>query len=224
MRLSPQLSFFSMEMLDSDDGQGILASLAGLRVPWMIVIDEAHVIWEWRDFRRGVGNIADLVRSRAVTVPIVGSTATASPATVRRLQETVCTWNVEVRASTVRTSTSYRVQWAGSEAGAVAMTMRLVHSATESRKAIVFCMTIGDCEFIARSLVAEQLRCMNYHGRLTTAEKEAADTAFRGTDKDAGNRAVIGVCTAGYGLGPDISEVKSTIHFGGARSLSAFMQ
>lgn len=221
---STAILVFSMEMLDSDDGQGILASLAAMRVLWMIVIDEAHVIWEWRDFRRGVRNIADLVRSRAVTVPIVGLTATASPATVRRLQETVCTWNVEVRASTVRMSTSYRVQWAGSEAEAVAMTVRLARSATESRKAIVFCMTIGDCEFIARSLVAEKLRCMKYHGRLTTAEKEAADTAFRGTDKDAENRAVIGVCTAGYGLGLDISEVKSTIHFGGARSVSAFMQ
>jgi superfamily II DNA helicase RecQ len=61
-----------MEMLDSDDGQGILATLAAMRVLWMIVIDEAHVIWEWRDFRRGVRNIADLMRSRAVTVPIVG--------------------------------------------------------------------------------------------------------------------------------------------------------
>jgi superfamily II DNA/RNA helicase len=32
------------------------------------------------------------------------------------------------------------------------------------------------------------------------------------------------VYTAGYGLGLDIPEVKSTIHFGGARSVSAFMQ
>jgi hypothetical protein len=221
---STAILVFSMEMLDSDDGQGILASLAAMRVLWMIVIDEAHVIWEWRDFRRGVRNIADLVRSRAVTVPIVGLTATASPATVRRLQETVCTWDVEVRASTVRISTSYRVQWTGSEAEAVAMTVRLARSATECKKAIIFCMTIGDCEFIARSLLAAKLRCMKYHGRLTAVEKEAADTAFRGTDKDAENRAVIGVCTAGYGLGLDISEVKSTIHFGGARSVSAFMQ
>jgi hypothetical protein len=37
------------------------------------------------------------------------------------------------------------------------------------------------------------------------------------------NGAGIGACTAGYGLGLDISEV-STIHFGGARSVSAFMQ
>jgi superfamily II DNA helicase RecQ len=80
---------FAMEMLDSNDGKGILASLAAIRVLWVIVIDEENAILEWRDFRRGVRNIADLVRSRAVTVPIVGLTATAPPANVRRLQETV---------------------------------------------------------------------------------------------------------------------------------------
>jgi superfamily II DNA/RNA helicase len=95
---------------------------------------------------------------------------------------------VEVRASTVSFSTSYRVQWAGNESEAVAMTVRLARSKTESRKAIIFCMTIEECEFIASSLPAAQLRCMMYHGRMTAAEKEAADTSFRGTDKDAEKR------------------------------------
>jgi superfamily II DNA/RNA helicase len=66
-------------------------------------------------------------------------------------------------------STSHRVKWAGSEAEAVAMTVRLAYSATESSKAIIFCMAIGDYEFIARSLAAAQLRCMKYHGRPTAA-------------------------------------------------------
>jgi superfamily II DNA or RNA helicase len=212
---------FSMEALDSEWGQGLLVALSCRRALRQVVLDEAHTLWEWREFRRGARQISRLVRGPEVQVPIVGLTATASPETVRLLAGTVGTWDVVVRASTVRPGIRYSVKTTGSRSEATAATVRLARDAGPCSKCLIFCMTIADCEKVARALAAANVSAVAYHGAMTAADKERADAAFRGTGEEA---PAVAVCTAGYGLGIDIPEVTGTVHFGGARSVSAFMQ
>jgi hypothetical protein len=220
---APGVVVFSLEALVSDAGRSLLVALGAMTRLRGIFFDEVHTMREWREFRVGCADPMPLLRNKNLLVPLVGLTATASPELCVELQQATGTWGTVLRAPTARPNLRYVVFEDGTKVAALARTVGLALEHVRSRpseRILIFCMTIAGCRDVSRGLEACRSAPphMVYHGRLEAEAKSAADADFRA------GRTRIGICTAGYGLGLDIPSVTETIHFGGARSVSAFVQ
>lgn len=206
--------FCSPEKLRS---RKLLESLQDLNIT-QIVVDEAHCLLEWNDFRPEFGRLKDL-RVNFPTARIVAATATATDLDRARIMEIL---NMEASASmfdreqvgkkphiqSIRLSDfAAKKRWLAEE-----MNIPREH------RSLVFCTTRRDSEIVSQYLRREGHTSVCYHGGQSQSDREKSEKAFW-SDPQA-----IMVATEAYGLGVDPPAISRLVHFSPPSSVSLLVQ
>lgn len=196
-----------------------------------IAIDEAHTFATWGDdfrpsFKRAE-RFLERLRAKPNRPRLLALTATATPSVKVRLRKAIFgldapdgTRLAEVTRNPIRPELAlYRRMLATREGGAISK-QTLIESLVDSLTghAILYTLTIKEARTIHAALLehlgdGERDRLRLFHGKLTSAEKEAVARDFvnapREDDEDF--RPMIIVATAAFGLGVDRPDIRTVI-------------
>jgi ATP-dependent DNA helicase RecQ len=209
-----------------------------------MAIDEAHTFATWgEDFRpalKRAERFLERLRAHPNRPRLIALTATATPAVRTRLRRAIFGLAgpdparlAEVTRSPIRPELAlYRRMLAGHDggpAGKQALLEALVDST--AGHTIVYALTIKEVRTIHAALLehlgeAEADRVRMFHGRLTSAEKEAVarDFADAPGEDDENFRSMIVVATAAFGLGVDRRDIRTVIVASPPADLAALYQ
>lgn len=190
--------------------------LGGQKVS-LFVVDEAHCVSEWgHDFRPSY-----LFLQRAIDQlgrpPVCALTATATPQVALDITAQLSLKNPEIiHTGFDRPSLSFEVRETGDEKAQVKRLLRLIRKIQGS--VIIYCSTIRTVEAIAGALPVLGLKVGMYHGKMTKADRDAAQHAFMR------NNPRIMVATNAFGLGVDKPDIRAVIHYNVPGSMEAYYQ
>jgi ATP-dependent DNA helicase RecQ len=183
----------------------------------LFVVDEAHCISEWgHDFRPAFLGL----REAAVALgrpPILGLTATATPAVVddivgRLGMERPCVINTGI----YRPNLHYEVARTPGEHDKQARLLELLHA--EEGSGIVYTATVKNCEIVTDLLKGAGIAAARYHGRVPA--KERHDTQ----DRFMAGEVRVAVATNAFGMGIDKADIRFVVHYDVPGSLEAYYQ
>jgi ATP-dependent DNA helicase RecQ len=183
----------------------------------LVVVDEVHCVSMWgHDFRPDY-----LFIRRALDAlggpPVLGMTATATPATEREIAAGLGREFDVVRTSVVRPNLRYDVERAESEEERLRSLLARLR-AIDGGSAIVYARSRRSCETLARVLRQHGLRALHYHAGLESDERTEAQEAFlRG-------RAQVVVATTAFGMGIDKPDVRLVVLYNLPESLESYVQ
>ncbi len=190
--------------------------LGGQKVS-LFVVDEAHCVSEWgHDFRPSY-----LFLQRAIDQlgrpPVCALTATATPQVALDISAQLGLRSPEIiHTGFDRPSLSFEVRETGDEKAQVKRLLRLIRKIQGS--VIIYCSTIRTVEAIAGALPVLGLKVGMYHGKMTKADRDAAQHAFMR------NNPRIMVATNAFGLGVDKPDIRAVIHYNVPGSMEAYYQ
>ncbi len=196
-----------------------------------IAIDEAHTFAIWGDdfrpsFKRAE-RFLERLRAKPNRPRLLALTATATPSVKVRLRRAIFGLDApdrtrlgEVTRNPIRPELAlYRRMLASGEGGAItkqALLESLVDSLTGHT--IIYTLTIKEARTIHAALLehlgdGERDRLRLFHGKLTSAEKEAVARDFVNAPRedDEEFRPMIIVATAAFGLGVDRPDIRTVI-------------
>jgi len=182
----------------------------------LFAVDEAHCLSQWgHDFRPDYLRLAKAVAELGHP-QTAAFTATATPTVRDDIQKTLALTDPFVSVSGFeRPNLSLRVVQC--EKKKIKFTrMRAVINA--HRTGIVYCATRRNVEEVAESIASWGVKVMAYHGGMSDAEREQAQTSFIDRSFD------VAVATNAFGMGIDRSDVRFVIHFEVPGSLEAYYQ
>ena len=182
----------------------------------LVVIDEVHCVSLWgHDFRPDYLFIRSALAALG-DPPVLGLTATATPATEVEIGAALGRELDVVRASVVRPNLRHRVDRAEDEEER--RRALLAHVVGTEGPAIVYARSRKKCEELSRLLVSHGVRARHYHAGLEAAERTAAQEAFLGGDV----RVV--VATTAFGMGIDKPDIRLVLLFNIPGSLEDYVQ
>jgi RecQ family ATP-dependent DNA helicase len=196
-----------------------------------IAIDEAHTFATWGDdfrpsFKRAE-RLLERLRAKPSRPRILALTATATPSVKVRLRKAIFgldgpdgTRLGEVTRNPIRPELAlYRRMLGAGEGGAITkqdLIEALVDSLTGHT--IIYTLTIKEARTIHAALLehlgeGERDRLRLFHGKLTSAEKEAVARDFVNAPREDDDdfRPMVIVATAAFGLGVDRPDIRSVI-------------
>jgi len=185
--------------------------------PALLCVDEAHCISEWgHDFRPSYLRLGE-ARARLGAPPTLALTATATP----RVQEDIAQ-RLHLRAPLVLTAPAHRRNLllsveAGPEAEKNATAGRLIKGLR--RPGIIYCATTVAVDQLANVLKRVGIPVVRYHGKMSTAEREAAQRRFMEPA-----RRLIMVATSAFGMGIDKANIRYIVHYHAPGSLESYVQ
>lgn len=201
------------EMLIQERVQRALAECAIAH----LVVDEAHVLPEWgKSFRPAYLEFARIAPTLGARIRSA-FTATASPAILAGLEETLFPEGPPHRVLGIpdRPNIHYSVRFAGS----IRHELHRI-ACTEPRPMLIFCRSRAGAELTAAMLREEtgDRRIRFYHAGLTPEEKHDLEAWFFDAD-DA-----ILASTCAYGMGVDKSNIRTVVHADTPESVEAYLQ
>jgi ATP-dependent DNA helicase RecQ len=215
-----------LELLYVSPERAALASFKRMlgRVPIaLIAIDEAHCLSQWgHDFRPEYLRLGEL--REVVDVPTIALTATATAQVVDEIIEQLQLRGPKVvRGSFARPNLRFAVQHLRSDARRVeacvdALTRAGLRGPAGPGRAIIYCSTRKKAEAVAKALKKAGFACGHYHAGRTKLARERAQRAF-----EAGRTRVL-VATNAFGMGIDLPDVRTIVHFQAPGSLEAYYQ
>ncbi|MAY27307.1 MAG: DNA helicase RecQ [Polycyclovorans sp.] len=193
---------------------GFLERLRQMAAISQVVIDEAHCVSDWgHDFRPEYRRLAS-VRERLPEVPILGFTATATPA-VR--DDIVNQLQLREPARHVASFDRPNLYWSV-ETKDRGSYDRLLARARKGGSGIVYCLSRKRVDDIAARLLADGIEALPYHAGLNAAQRNHNQSEFI---RDA---AQVMVATVAFGMGINKPDVRWVVHFDLPRSLEAYYQ
>jgi ATP-dependent DNA helicase RecQ len=187
------------------------------------VVDEAHCILQWSDFRPHYAQLNRL-RERFATVRIAAFTATASPEEQTRIAEALrIAPAAQLFAGTVnRPELHYAAIWLASSnsAASVALSQLNLRFTGGGGAAIVYCFSKKMCEKVAALLERNrpELETRVYHAGLSAGVRAQLSDQWRARELDV-------VCaTVAFGMGIDRADVRLVLHVGMPSTLMRFAQ
>jgi ATP-dependent DNA helicase RecQ len=192
-------------------------ALAGVKFS-LFCVDEAHCVSQWgHDFRP-----AYLGLRRAVEVlgrpPILGLTATATPAISDDVLVQLGMKNAKVcRVSFHRPNLAFDVRKVAGEADKLRQLGKLIQRLR--RPGIVYCSTVRAVDELYVALRHGKIPVERYNGKMTTAEREASQASFMQT-----GRKVVMLATNAFGLGIDKPDIRYIIHYQMPGSPESYVQ
>jgi ATP-dependent DNA helicase RecQ len=183
----------------------------------LVVIDEVHCVSMWgHDFRPDY-----LFIQRALDAldgpPLLGMTATATPANATSIEEALGRPLEVVRTSVRRPNLRYDVERAeNAEERLRALLGRLRDLAGGA--AIVYARSRRSCEEIARTLRGHGIRAEHYHAGLEAEDRTRVQEAF-----SSGHTPVV-VATTAFGMGIDKPDVRLVALVNYPDSLESYVQ
>jgi ATP-dependent DNA helicase RecQ len=182
-----------------------------------VVVDEVHCVSMWgHDFRPDylfIRKALDLLGSP----PVLGMTATASPATERAIAAGLGRDFDVVRTSVVRPNLRYDVERVDSEEDRLRSLLARLR-ALDGAPAIVYARSRRSCERLARVLRQHGFRAVHYHAGLESEERTATQEAF------LGGSAQVVVATTAFGMGIDKPDIRLVLLHNLPDSLETYVQ
>ena len=182
----------------------------------LFVVDEAHCISDWgHDFRPDYRRIARIVRALPPNVPVLATTATANG----RVCEDVASQlgDVQVlRGPLVRESLWLQVIRLRDQSERLAWLSENIPKMPGA--GIVYCLTVADCEKVAKWLRRKGIDAQPYHAQRAADERVALEDRFlRGEVKCL-------VATVALGMGYDKPDIGFVVHYQRPGSVVAYYQ
>lgn len=184
----------------------------------LFAIDEAHAASQWgHDFRPDY-RILGLLPHHFPGVPRIAVTATADPATLSDMKETLALRDALVLSSSLeRANIRVSVEQRESLKSQKAKILDLVR-ARSGQSGLVYCIGKNTVDKVAQWLASENVRALPYHAGLPSETRERHQDAFVGGEVD------VLVCTVAFGMGVDKSDVRYVIHHELPGTIEAYEQ
>jgi ATP-dependent DNA helicase RecQ len=202
---------------ESVNSPAVQEALAGVKFS-LFCVDEAHCVSQWgHDFRP-----AYLGLRRAAEVlgrpPILGLTATATPAIGDDVQVQLGMKDVKIcRVSFHRPNLAFDVRKVAGEADKLRQLGKLI--ARLRRPGIIYCATVRAVEELYVALRHGKIPVERYNGKMTTEEREKAQASFMEP-----GRKVVMIATNAFGLGIDKPDIRYIIHYQMPGSPESYVQ
>jgi ATP-dependent DNA helicase RecQ len=189
----------------------------------LLAIDEAHCVSQWgHDFRPDYLRLHEL--RQMVDAPVVALTATATPRVLEEIIEHLDLEEPEVvRGDFRRPKLEFAVRYLEDEDAKFEELVELLSAEgmqgrSGDGRAIVYCATRKKTESIGRALEGAGFATAWYHAGRAQAARDRAQRAF-----ELGRTRVL-VATNAFGMGVDLPNVRTIIHFQVPGSLEAYYQ
>jgi len=183
----------------------------------LVVVDEVHCVSMWgHDFRPDYLFIRRALDALGAP-PVLGMTATATPATEREIAGALGREFDVVRTSVVRPNLRYDVARAESEEERLRALLERLH-AVRGAPAIVYARSRRSCESVARVLRQHGFKALHYHAGLESEERAETQDAF------LSGRAQVVVATTAFGMGIDKPDVRLVLLYNLPESLESYVQ
>jgi ATP-dependent DNA helicase RecQ len=184
----------------------------------LFCVDEAHCVSQWgHDFRPsylGLRRAAEVLGRP----PILGLTATATPAIAEDVLVQLGMKNSHVcRVSFHRPNLAFDVRKVAGEADKLRVLGKLIQRLR--RPGIVYCATVRAVDDLYVALRHGKIPVERYNGKMTTEEREAAQASFM-----ASGRKVVMIATNAFGLGVDKPDIRYIIHYQMPGSPESYVQ
>jgi ATP-dependent DNA helicase RecQ len=184
----------------------------------LFAIDEAHCVSQWgHDFRPDYGKLSQL-RSWRPDVPILATTATATPQVLKDIAKQL---NLSQPREHVygfyRPNLYYQVELCDNEAHKLLLVRKALDRTTSGR-IIIYAGTRKQCEDLSSELSTKYSGVDFYHAGLTSDERHGVQDKYDRSDIR------ILIATNAFGMGVDSPDVRLIIHYQMPANLDAYYQ
>ncbi len=184
----------------------------------LFAIDEAHCVSQWgHDFRPDYGKLS-LLRTVRPDVPILATTATATPQVLRDIARQLALRKPNEHVyGFYRPNLYYQVEYCDDQAEKLLLVREALNRTPEGR-IIIYAGTRKQCEDLCGELCSEYRSVDYYHAGLTSEERSAIQDKYdRGTVR-------ILIATNAFGMGVDSPDVRLIVHYQMPANLDAYYQ
>ncbi|MEO7837634.1 MAG: RecQ family ATP-dependent DNA helicase [Acidimicrobiales bacterium] len=193
----------------------VLSDLA--KASGLLVVDEAHCVSDWgHDFRPDYRRIGSVLALLPRGVPVLCTTATANDRVVADVLEQLGQEPSVIRGPLDRESLALSAVELRQPAERLAWLAREVPTLPGS--GIVYCLTVGDTERVARWLNRQGIGAMAYSGESETEHRLAVENALLANDVK------VVVATSALGMGFDKPDLGFVVHYQSPGSAVAYYQ
>lgn len=208
-------------LLGSENMNGVVDLLHRDRLKF-IAIDEAHLMFEWAQFRNAFSKLAEL--KSKFDCPLLALSATLKPSFLQRMKTDVLRNPVIIKGTIDRKNVGvyispYHVAMADSTENAWMGVARTIEEIANDEKTIVYCAYATECEKLNLAMSTLGLKCASYTGNQTSA----ADKVIIYENMKAGEIDIL-IATKAFGMGVNLPDVRHIIHVGLPENLSTWVQ
>jgi ATP-dependent DNA helicase RecQ len=184
----------------------------------LFAVDEAHCVSQWgHDFRPDYGKL-NLLRTLRPDVPILATTATATPQVLKDIAKQLALKNPSQHVyGFYRPNLYYQVEYCDDEAEKMALVHKALDRTPEGR-IIIYAGTRRQCEDLHGELCTKYPGVEYYHAGLSSEERDAIQDRY-----DKGIVRIL-VATNAFGMGVDSPDVRLIIHYQMPANLDSYYQ
>lgn len=182
----------------------------------LVVIDEVHCVSMWgHDFRPDYLFIRAALEALGGPA-VLGLTATAAPATVHDIQQSLGRQMDVIQTTVERPNLRYEIEHVDNEEERLRTTVARVNELPGS--GIIYARAREKCETIARLLQRQSVQAAYYHAGLESAERARVQDRFL----DGSIRVI--VATTAFGMGIDKPDIRWVLLYNYPDSLETYVQ
>jgi ATP-dependent DNA helicase RecQ len=184
----------------------------------LFAIDEAHCVSQWgHDFRPDYGKL-NLLRTLRPDVPILATTATATPQVLRDIARQLGLKEPRQHVyGFYRPNLYYQVEYCDDEAEKIAFVKEALNRTPEGR-IIIYAGTRKQCEDLQGELCRKYGGVDYYHAGLSSEQRSSVQDGY-----DKGTVRIL-VATNAFGMGVDSPDVRLIVHYQMPANLDAYYQ
>jgi ATP-dependent DNA helicase RecQ len=184
----------------------------------LIAVDEAHCVSQWgHDFRPDYGKL-NLLRTLRPDVPILATTATATPQVLNDIgRQLKLTHPLQFVYGFYRPNLYYQVEYCEDDAQKLLL-LRLALNRTSEGRVIVYAGTRKQCEDLHDDLHRQYQGVGYYHAGLSSEERNSIQGKY-----DNGAIRIL-IATNAFGMGVDSPDVRLIVHYQMPANLDSYYQ
>ena len=173
----------------------------------VFAIDEAHCVSQWsHDFRESYKQLS-IIRKTFPNIPVLAVTATATPKVLEEMEEFLNTESINVYCGgTKRDNLNINVD------------SKENFDYRTDGPTIIYVQTRKECDTLSETINKSGIRCLKYHGGMSSEDKEEAHSQF------LKGEIIIIVATISFGMGIDKSDIRYVINYGIPTDIETYYQ